>query len=89
MIHIAIGAMIVASLWLLVEYARKRNIQIKGWAWVLTILGLLYAAFVLEVIFGFMVEGAAMAAVVMGLIMGLVAVVWGVLLGRFVFKPAR
>jgi len=89
MLHIIIGALIVGSLWLLVEYVQKQSIQVRGWGWVLTVLGVLFAAFVVEVIYGFLAEGAAMAALVMGVILGFVAVVWGVLLGRFVFKPAR
>lgn len=89
MFHFIIGALVVASLWLLVEIARKNSIQVKAWGWMLTVLGVVYAAFVLEVIFGFIAEGAGMAALVVGIILGLVAVVWGVLLSRFAFKPAR
>jgi len=55
------------------------------WQWILTILGFLYATFVFELINSFLSEGAPRAALVMGIITGFVAVVWGVLLGRFVF----
>jgi hypothetical protein len=50
---------------------------------------LVYTGFVLEVIISFLEEGAARAALVMGLALGFIAIVWAVLLGRFVFarKP--
>jgi len=35
---------------------------------------------------GFLGEGAPQAALVMGLVTGIFAVIWAVLLGRFVFK---
>jgi hypothetical protein len=51
-------------------------------------VGILYAVFVVEIIVGYLEEGAPQAALVMGLATGLFAVVWGVLLGRFVFLKA-
>ena len=44
-----------------------------------------YAVFNLELIVGFFSEGAPQAALVMGGMTGIVAIVWGVLLKRFVF----
>ncbi len=69
----------------MILHARKKQFQVSWWQWILTILGLLYAGFVLEVIVSFLEEGAARAALVMGLALGFIAVVWAVLLGRFVF----
>jgi hypothetical protein len=40
----------------------------------------------MEVIVGFFKEGAPQAALVMGLLTGIFAVIWGALLGRFVFS---
>jgi hypothetical protein len=51
-------------------------------------LGFLYAVFVAEVVVSFLEEGSPQAAMVMGAVMGFVAIVWGVLLGRFVFARA-
>jgi hypothetical protein len=85
MIHILIGAVIGISFYLLVDFTRKRRIKISWWQWILTILGFLYATFVLAMIVSFLDEGAYKAAMVMGSIMGFIAVVWGVLLARFVF----
>ena len=36
----------------------------------------------------FLEEGSSQAAVVMGVVLGFVAVIWGVLLARFVFARA-
>jgi ABC-type uncharacterized transport system permease subunit len=89
MAHLIIGAILTAVFISLILHARKKNLRITWWQWLLTIVGLLYAGFVLEVIVSFLEEGAESAALVMGLILGFFAIVWAVLLGRFVFarKP--
>ena len=84
-VHLLIGALAGACLLLLVDYARKNDLPLKWWHWLLTVLGIFYAVFVLELIVGFFSEGAPQAALVMGGMTGIVAVVWGVLLKRFVF----
>ena len=67
----------------------KKNLNIKWWGWLLAILCIMYWIFVLEAIVSFLYEDAPKAALVMGLIAGFPALVWSVLLGRFVFrKPA-
>ena len=88
LIQLLIGAVAMAVVWLLFSYARKRNLTLTWWQWAATVLGVIYAVFVLEVIVGFLQEGEPRAALVMGLITGIFAVVWGVLLGRFVFFKA-
>ena len=85
MINIFIGSFVTAGLFLLVNFTRKRKISVFWWQWVLTIIGFIYLTFVLEVIAGFLSEGAVRAAIVNGFIFGIIAVVWGVLLSRFVF----
>lgn len=85
MAHLIIGSIITALFIFLILHARKKQFQVSWWQWILTILGLLYAGFVLEVIVSFMEEGAARAALVIGLALGFIAIVWAVLLGRFVF----
>ena len=87
-VHLLIGALAMTGFFLLVDYVRKREINLTWWHWTLTVLGILYTVFVLELIVGFLGEGAPQAALVMGLITGIVAIVWGVLLRRFVFKKA-
>lgn len=89
MAHIIIGSIITAVLISLLLHARKKHLRISWWQWILTVLGLVYTGFVLEVIISFLEEGAARAALVMGLALGFIAIVWAVLLGRFVFtrKP--
>ncbi len=85
MIHIIIGIVITAGFLALVDYTRKHALRIVWWQWVLTVLGFAYTTFVLEMIASFLAEDAARAALVMGVIFGFIAVVWGVLLARFVF----
>ncbi|KPK90584.1 hypothetical protein AMJ80_08215 [bacterium SM23_31] len=85
MVDICIGAVIIAGLLFVVDYARNRKLRIAWWQWILTILGFVYALFVLEVIVSFLAEGTVKGAVVIGVILGFIAVVWGVLLGRFIF----
>ena len=85
-VHLIVGAAAMFVVLMLYNFARKNELNLKWWQWPLTVLGVIYAVFVVEVIAGFLEEGALQAALVMGLITGIVAVVWGVLLGRFVFK---
>ena len=80
-----IGAALTAILIFLILHARKKSLRITWWQWVLTILELVYSGFVLEVIVSFLGEGATRAALVMGLILGFIAIIWAVLLSRFVF----
>lgn len=86
MIHLFIGALAMAVLWLLAELARRKEIQLKWWGWLLTAMCIIYSTLVLEMIVGFIGEGAFQAALMLGLFTGFFAVIWGVLLGRFVFK---
>ena len=87
MAHFFIGVLVTAVFWLLTTYVRNNNLHLTWWHWVLTVLGLAYTVFVLELIVGFIAEGEPRAALVMGLLTGIVSIIWGVLLSRFVFKP--
>lgn len=84
-IHIVLGAGAATMLFSLYNFSQKNALKIPWWQWVLSILGVIYALFVLEVIVGFLGEGAPQAALIMGLLTGIVAIIWGVLLKRFVF----
>jgi len=85
MIHIAIGALMMLGFTLLVNNVRRRGLSISLWQWGLTVLAFLYAVFVCEMIVSFLQEGAGRAALVMGVILGFIAVVWAVLLARLIF----
>jgi hypothetical protein len=85
MVNIIIGAFLMTGLLLLINYVRRNKLHIQWWKWVITILGFFYVLFILEIIVSFLFEGAVKAALVIGTILGLTAVAWGVLLGRFVF----
>jgi len=85
MVHFFVGVVATVGLWLLATYARRKELQLKWWQWALTVMGIAYAVFVIEVIIGFLAEGEPRAALVMGILTGIFAVIWGVLLSRFVF----
>jgi len=85
MFNLFLGALAVAGLFLLINHTRSQELDVTWWQWVLTILGLIFAVFTVEVIAAFYSEGEVQAALVMGLIFGMITVIWGVLLGRFVY----
>ena len=74
---------------ILVDFSRRKKIRINWWQWLFTILGFVYTGFVLQMIVSFSSEGSPKAALIMGLIFGFFAVIWGVLLGRFVFNRKK
>lgn len=88
-VHILNGVWAIALLAFLFEYARTKELAVTWWHWLLTVLGVFYGVFVLEVIVGFIDEGAYQAALINGLLTGFFAVVWAVLLGRFVFSKSE
>lgn len=85
MAELFVGAGVAVGLYTLIQFAVSRRLQLRWWHWSLTVLGFFYLVFVLEVIVSFLREGSLKAAMVNGAILGFVAVVWAVLLGRFVF----
>lgn len=85
MSHLLIGTFIVTTFILLFNLARRQKMCVRWWQWILTVLGFMYATFVLEMTVSFLSEGAPRAALVMGIITGFIAVIWGVILRRFVF----
>ncbi len=86
MINIIIGAAVISGAYWLINYTKKQQLSIKWWGWLITTFGFLYAVFVLEVITAFLAEGTGRGALVIGLMLGIIGIIWGVLLGRFVFK---
>ena len=85
MAELFVGAAVAAGFFAVAHYASIRQIKISWWQWLLTVLGFIYVVFVLEVIISFLREGSTKAAMVNGAILGFIAVVWAVLLGRFAF----
>ena len=87
MVHLLIGAAAMAVVLFLLDLLRKHEQSLTWWEWLITIAGVLYSVFVLETIVSFLGEGAVQGALVMGLILGIVAVVWGVLVSRYLIAP--
>jgi hypothetical protein len=88
-VNLIIGALAAACVCLIVNYAKKRRLPLKWWQWSATISCVLYSVFVLELICGFLHEGNLKGAVVNGMLTGIVAVVWGVLIARKVLAEQR
>ncbi len=89
MAELIIGGIATGGFMLLVRSVRSRALAVTWWQWGLTVLGFFYGVFVLEVVVSFLEEGTPKGAAVMGTILGFVAVVWGILLGRFVFRAGQ
>jgi len=85
MIHILIGAVTTAALIRIIRSASKHNRTLTWWQWMLLALEYAYVILVLEVIAGFLEEGAAKGALVMGTILGFLALVGAFLLARLIF----
>ena len=85
MAELIVGAVATTGLLLVMQFARKRQLAVAWWQWGLTVLAFLYSVLVLEVVVAFLREGSSKGAMVVGTILGFVAVVWIVLLARFVF----
>lgn len=83
--HLLVGGVAVFAGIRLVDFVRKTDLVINTWQWVLALLGFAYSIFVVEMIYAFALEGRPQASMVMGLIAGVVAVIWAVLMARFVF----
>jgi ABC-type multidrug transport system permease subunit len=88
MLNLFLGAITVVAFVLLFNYLQKNGIVLKWWGWLLTILGLLFALLTVATILGFIGEGFPMAALVIGGMLTVAAVIWGVVMARFVYKKA-
>ena len=87
--ELLVGAAAAAGLLLIVRTAASRGLRIGAIQWALTVLWLLYAVFVAEVVIAFLREGMLKGAAVNGAILGFGAIVGAVLLLRFVFTAPR
>ena len=85
MTNLLIGAGAMATVMLVAGYARRHKLELGWLQWLPTLLAIMYATFVVLLVVGFLEEGAVQAALVMSLIMGVPAVIFGVLLFRFVY----
>ena len=86
MIHVLIGVAAASSFWIFLRFLQRYKLRPRWWQICLTVLLIFYSVFVLEVIVSFLSEGTTRGAIVMGVLLGFIAVVWSVLLSRFVFR---
>lgn len=87
MVGIFIGIILSIGFILFLRLIKKKQLHLKWWQWTIITFWFLYCAFILKMIEAFVAEHALKAALVMGLIFGFIAVVWGVLFIRlFILK---
>ncbi len=89
MIGVLIGIVMGATFLILLNYSKKRKLELKWWAWTLTGIWFIYTGFVLKMAEGFIAEHAFRAALVMTAIFGFVSIIGGVILSRFVFFKSK
>ncbi len=86
MLGIIIGIVLSLGFIKLVDLLKSKNIKLIWWQWIIVVFWFLYCAFLIMMIESFINESALKAALIMGLIFGFIAVVWAVLVVRFIFK---
>ena len=87
MVHIIIGGGMAASLFFIIYHARNRDIRIKWWQWLLILTEFMYVVFVLAFLVSFLEEGAVKGALVMGTILGFVALATAFMIFRLILHP--
>ncbi len=88
MFNMFFGAVAMLGFVYLVKYTKDNSLTINWWQWLLTVLGILLAIITVTSIITLLAENEASGARFVGLVFGVLTVIWGVLLGRFVFKKA-
>jgi hypothetical protein len=83
--YFLIGVIITTTFFLTLYFVHKNSIKVSWWQWLITLLCFVYTTFVFAVIVEFLAEGSIKGVIVMGILMGLISIVWAVLLKRFVF----
>lgn len=90
MVESLVGMIAGATFLLFLCYAKKNDLQISWWKWIIIISGFSYAVFTIEVIAALLKEGTTKGAIVVGVVMGFSAILWGVVINRFLLpKPTK
>ena len=90
MYHLIIGILCTTVFFLILNKLREMGIKPGLWKMLVMILEFIYIIFVLELIYGFIEEGALKGGLVMGLVFGFPCIVAGLLTFRWIFKsPAH
>ncbi|MDT8402106.1 MAG: hypothetical protein RQ743_10455 [Bacteroidales bacterium] len=84
LLHLFTGVISTSLLFLVILFARSRNKKFTALNWFFIIAEIIYLAFIIELVAGFIEEGAPQAALVIGSIFGSVAVIGAVLVLRFI-----
>ena len=89
MSHLLIGALVMATFMVVCNKINKKNIPVPIWKWIFLSACFIYCAFVLIVIAEFLAEPKVQAAVVIGGIFGVIAVIWAVIAARLISSSAK
>ncbi len=87
MFGILIGILVSIGFVIFLNFKKSENISLKWWNWIIVIAWFLYDVFLLKMIESFILENALKAALVMGLFFGFIALIWAILVFRFMLKP--
>jgi len=85
--HILLGILACLTIWIVVHRVKKHTIKMNYWKWALVVLVIAYSVLAIEVIFGFLAEDVPKAALVTGSVLGIPAVIFNVLIWRFMLSP--
>ncbi len=85
MINLIMGILLASGFMYLMSLKNKRGINLSFVNWMSIIFAFGYAIFVFELVLAFVEEGTFKGAAVMGAVFGFIAVVWAVLIYRFIF----
>ena len=88
MLNFLLGALAMLALVYLIQFANSKGLKVTWWQWLLTVLGIALAVITVASIAVLYAENEPQGAQFVALVLGLLTVVWGVLLGRFVFLKA-
>lgn len=83
------GILAGAAWLLLVRHARKRRLAVPWWGWVLSFGLILHSSMTLVLVWNFVLAGSGKVAFLLGAALTAIAIVWGRLIARFVYRPLR
>ena len=87
--HIIVGILACLAIWLVVLRVKKLDVKMSWWKWAIVLLVIAYSVLAIEVIFGFLAEDVPKAALVTGSVLGIPAVIFNVLVWRFLLTPKK
>ncbi len=88
MVEFFLGGLITSGFILFYSHTRKNGMKISIFQWMIIIAAFVYLSFVSATVVEFVEEGTFKGAAVIGCIMGFAAVIWGILINRFILTKS-